>query len=363
MKTNTQAPQPVEPPLHRHGLAPIALSLALGAAGGAVFATLNVPLPWMLGAIVANTIAAVRGWPVTIPHTVRVIVISIVGVFLGASFSPDMLDRLAAWAGSLSLMFVFIPLVTLIASEYFRRFAGFDQATAIFSGAPGTLTAMVIVGGSSGGDERLITLAQGLRAMLVVMVLPNIVAVLVGHPEAIQVIASESSAVSPQAVWLIGAAVTGFVVAHVLNLPAIAMATSMVVTAALYLAGVVTWHAPDPVFQAALWILGSAIGSRFAIASAATFFRVSRHAIVATGVVIVVSAAFAGVASLLTGTPYLTSLLSFTPGGVAEMCLIAIAFDIDPTFVAVHHLLRIAILVTLLPIGAKLFLRMTHRKA
>ena len=345
----------------RHGLAPIALSLALGAAGGALFALLHVPLPWMLGAIVANTIAAVRGWPVAIPHTVRVIVISVVGVFLGASFSPDMLDRLAAWAGSLCLMFVFIPLVTLIASEYFRRYAGFDQATAIFSGAPGTLTAMVIVGGASGGDERLITLAQGLRAMLVVLVLPNIVAALVGHPEAVQVAAIESDTFSPQGVWLIGAAAIGFGIAQALNQPAVAMATAMIVTAALYLAGVVTWHAPDPLFQASLWILGSSIGSRFSIASAATFFRVSRHAVVATGVVIAVSAAFAGVASALTGTPYLTSLISFTPGGVAEMCMIAMAFDIDPTFVAVHHLLRIAILVTLLPVGAKLFLRMTRR--
>jgi uncharacterized membrane protein AbrB (regulator of aidB expression) len=99
--------------------------------------------------------------------------------------------------------------------------------------------------------------------------------------------------------------------------------------------------------------------------SAATFYRVSRHAVVATLIVIAVSALFAGLASWITGTPYLTALISFTPGGVAEMCLIAIAFDVDPAFVAVHHLTRIAILITVVPIVARMLARseMTRRAA
>lgn len=311
--------------------------------------------------MVVNIVASVRGWPVLVPHQVRVMVLAVVGVFIGGSFSPDLLPRLGAWAGSLSLMLLFIPTVTLVASEYFRRVAGFDRPTAVFSGAPGTLTAMVIVGGEAGADERLIALTQGLRVVMVVIVMPTVVAALIGHPAAVALPAAQAPFVPAEAAMLVASAVLGYAVAILLKLPAAAMTGAMLAATALYLGGFVQWHPPDAVFQAALWILGSAIGSRFSTVRAITFYRVSRHAVVATLVVIAVSAVFAAGASALTGTPYLTALISFTPGGVAEMCLIAIAFDVDPAFVAIHHLTRIAMLITLVPFVARVLARTAPR--
>ncbi|MBL8643383.1 MAG: AbrB family transcriptional regulator, partial [Rhodospirillaceae bacterium] len=164
----TIPPIETQPPLKRPGLKPIALSLAIGAAGGFIFTLLHIPLPWMLGPMIFNIVASVRGLPVLIPHQARMSVLCVTGVFLGGSFTPELLDRIGEWLLSLSLMLVFVPLITFAASEYFRRVAGFDRATAVFSGAPGTLTAMVIIGGESGADERLISLTQGLRVVLVV---------------------------------------------------------------------------------------------------------------------------------------------------------------------------------------------------
>jgi hypothetical protein len=132
------------------------------------------------------------------------------------------------------------------------------------------------------------------------------------------------------------------------------MTGAMAASTALYLGDVVHYRPPDALLWVALWILGSAIGSRFSTVTPATFIRVSKHAVVATAIIIGVSAVFALIASWVTDTRYLTTLLSFTPGGVAEMCLIAIAFDVDPAFVAVHHLARIAILITAVPLAARL---------
>ncbi|MDX2222180.1 MAG: AbrB family transcriptional regulator [Rhodospirillaceae bacterium] len=345
---------PGQPPLTRPGVGPIALSLALGAAGGAVFALLQVPLAWMLGPMIVNIAASVRGWPVLIPHAGRVAVLCVVGVFLGGSFSPELLARAGDWALSLSLMLVFVPLITLVASQYFRRVAGFDRATAVFSGAPGTLTAMVIVGGEAGADERLIALTQGLRVVFVVILMPLVVTALIAA-------APHDGAILPpggpfswtEGALLVAAASVGWLIARLFSLPAAAMTGAMLASAALYLSGLVDYRPPDALMWVALWVLGSAIGSRFSTVTAATFFSVSRHAVAATAIVIGVSAAFAGFAAWLTDTPYLTALVSFTPGGVAEMCLIAIAFDIDPAYVAVHHLARILILITAVPFVAR----------
>ncbi len=304
--------------------------------------------------MVVNIIASVRGVPVLVPHGVRVVTLCVIGVFLGGSFSPELLARAGEWIYSLLFMLVFIPLITLVAGIYYRRFASFDPPTAMFSGAPGTLTAMVIIGGDSGADERMIALTQGLRVVIVVFLMPMVVVLSTASGAASASVLPEGGPFSwTDGILLTLAAVFGFGLARVFRLPASAMTGAMLASAALYLGGMVDWRPPDAALWFCLWVLGSAIGSRFSTVTPTTFFRVSRHAIAATAVVMTISAAFALLVSRLTGVAFLTTLLSFTPGGVAEMCLIAIAFDIDPAFVAVHHLVRIAILITAAPFVAK----------
>ena len=304
--------------------------------------------------MVVNIVASVRGVPVLIPHGVRVITLCVIGVFLGGSFSPELLARAGEWVLSLAFMVVFIPLITVAGSLYYRRFAAFDPPTAMFSGAPGTLTAMVIIGGESGADERMIALTQGLRVVVVVFLMPLIVAAATATSATATSILPEGGPFNWADLGLLTlAAVLGFALARVVKLPAAAMTGAMITSAALYLGGFVDWRPPDTALWICLWILGSAIGSRFSTVTPRTFFRVSRHALMATALVVSISAVFAFFVSQVTNVAYLTTLLSFTPGGVAEMCLIAIAFDIDPAFVAVHHLVRIAILITVAPLAAR----------
>lgn len=343
-----------QPPLTRPGLLPIALSLGLGAVGGFAFSLMGVPLAWMLGPMVVNIAASIGGLPVLVPHGFRIVVLCVVGVFLGGAFTPELLSRAGPWLLSLSLMLVFVPLVSFMGYLYFRHVAGFDRNTAAFSGPPGTLSSMIIIGGASGADERLIVLAQGLRAASVVIVMPQIVSLMLGGAE-ITLPSGVAEAVNwTQAAMLIAAGATGWIISYVFNLPAGAMAGSMTATAALYLSGVVTYHPPDVMQSMAFWVLGSAVGSRFSTVSARTFFRVSKHALGATACMVALSAVFATLASAITGTPFLTELISFTPGGIPEMSLLAIAFDIDPAYVAVHHLTRIAILVIATPFIARM---------
>jgi uncharacterized membrane protein AbrB (regulator of aidB expression) len=42
-------------------------------------------------------------------------------------------------------------------------------------------------------------------------------------------------------------------------------------------------------------------------------------------------------------------LLAFSPGGIAEMGIIAVALGIDPLFVATHHVARIGLVVIIAP--------------
>ena len=49
-------------------------------------------------------------------------------------------------------------------------------------------------------------------------------------------------------------------------------------------------------------------------------------------------------------------LLAFSPGGLPEMSLIALALETDVPFVAMHHMIRIILIVTLAPFILRFFL-------
>ena len=59
---------------------------------------------------------------------------------------------------------------------------------------------------------------------------------------------------------------------------------------------------------------------------------------------------------------YIAVLLAFAPGGVAEMSLIALALNVEPSFVAFHHIVRIFEIVLLAPIMAKWFERYRQKR-
>ena len=53
----------------------------------------------------------------------------------------------------------------------------------------------------------------------------------------------------------------------------------------------------------------------------------------------------------------LTLILSFCPGGIYEVAVIAIAFELDPNFVAFHHIIRLLMILFMVPVILKIINR------
>ena len=60
------------------------------------------------------------------------------------------------------------------------------------------------------------------------------------------------------------------------------------------------------------------------------------------------------VATFFVDTNTLTLILSFSPDGIYEVAVIAIAFDLDPDFVAFHHIIRLLMILFIVPIILKI---------
>ena len=64
----------------------------------------------------------------------------------------------------------------------------------------------------------------------------------------------------------------------------------------------------------------------------------------------------------ITGIPLPALVLAFAPGGLAEMSLIALALGVDAAFVSTHHIVRIVLIVSLVPLTFRAFRRFERRR-
>lgn len=345
--------------MHRDALVRAKMTcLALGVGGGAVFYLLHLPLPWMLGAMAATTIAAMSGVRVALMPRLRQAFIAILGIMLGSAFTPDVMRSIALWLGSFGWLALYVVIATAVVFVFYRRLARYDDVTAYFSAAPGGLSEMILAGGALGGDERRISLAHGARILVAIFALSfgyrwfgGYVPPASGSPVLSTVLAVEDWAL------LIGCGIVGFLLARALRMPAYALVGPMVLSAIVHGAGLT--HSRPPVWLVAMAqiVVGAMVGSRFDGVRP----RVVGHALLlATGATIVLlgfAALFGEVVEQTIGIPFSAALLAFAPGGLAEMSLIALSLNVDAAYVSSHHIVRIFMIVLAAPLAFRLLRR------
>lgn len=329
----------------------LATAAVLGTVGGAVFKELGIPLPWMLGAMCFTTIAAVSGAKVAMPRRVRDWFLTVLGVLLGAGFTPAILARMPEWIVTMAALAVWAVIAGGVAYFYMRRVARYDPTTAFFAATPGGLAEMTMVGSQYGGHLQTLALSHTARIMLVVLVLPiwfRLDGALGSTPAKALVGMFDISALD---YLILGTcAIGGAVAAKSLRLPAANMLGPMLCSAAVHLAGFTDTQPPYVVTAAAQIVLGAAIGQRFAGMKLRVIGVTVLHAMAAGALMLALSIAFSAVLEQFTGQTLPGLVLAFAPGGFAEMSLVALALGIDPAVVAGHHLYRIVIVVTFAPL-------------
>ncbi|TAN56907.1 MAG: AbrB family transcriptional regulator [Magnetospirillum sp.] len=330
-----------------------ALGLGLGALGGGLFAELDLPLPWMLGALTATITASLSGWNPEVPQSLRTAMIAVLGLMLGGAFAPDLVDRVGRWAGSMTVLLAAMVVTTALVVVYLRRAAGMDLVTAFFSGAPGGINEMVVTGAALGGDERAIALSHSLRILLIVFTVPFGYR-LIAHIHSVPMAQSMGRLLDlsrVDALVLAGCAVIGAGLARLLRMPAWTLTGPMIVSAGLHLAGLTASRPPAEMVILAQVVTGAAIGSRFRGLRWGEVAVMARPALGATALMLAVSAAAAGLLAVLSDLPFPALLLAFVPGGIAEMCLVALALGQDVAFVSTHHVVRVVLVIMLAPLA------------
>jgi uncharacterized protein len=337
-----------------------AAALIIGGAGGWLFSALALPLPWMLGSMSACTLAAVMRAPVLAPAIVRPPMQMVIGVMLGAGFSPKVVESIPTWIPTILGLALFIVVSGAACVTYFRRVAGFDRTTAYFSGMPGGLVEMVILGERMGGDARLIALIHSARVLLVVFSLPFLIQLATGVSIGARPQLGSSILNTPwnAEIWLIACGIAGAILGHLLRLPAALLLGPMLASAVVHVIGVTDFKPATEIVNAAQLVLGTAIGCRFVGTAPHEILRILMLSLGSTLILLVVTTVFAAGVSSVSDFGMVPLMLAYSPGGLAEMSLIALALQIEVAFIAAHHIIR----VFLVMIGAGAAFKLTRGK-
>jgi len=346
------------------GVLPVALAIAIGGVGGFVANWLRMPLAWMLGSCMFTTVAAFAGVRIGMRVRLRQGMIIILGVLLGSGFSADLVQRLGQWAVSLGVVSVMTLAGATLCYLWLRRFTDWNKPTCYFAAMPGGLNDMTILGGAMGGEERCIALAHALRILTVVMTIPVWYRLVNGaQTSVLNITPGPTGNDWKDYAILIACGVIGAAVARLLRLPASFMMGPMIVSAIAHLSGLTNSKPPGELVAAAQVVVGAAIGCRFVGAAIDKLHKEMAASIGAAIIMIGCAVVFAKISVAITGLNLDATVLSYAPGGFAEMSLIGLALGIEIAMVATHHLFRLFLILMTSPLIFRLWRRRDEAKA
>ncbi|MGH1414512.1 MAG: AbrB family transcriptional regulator [Pelagimonas sp.] len=336
--------------------------LGLGFLGGLVASFLSLPMPWMIGALLSSGLIVLVKMPPVLtdyafPTPVRTVFVGLIGVMVGTQVTPELMSLASQLPLTLGLLLVYILCAFAVNMAIFQYLGRYDRATALFASAPGGLIESVLLGEAAGARIEILVVQQFLRVIVVIIWVPLGLSLWMGHPVGSAAGQSLDQAGQPNTladiVVILTIALVGMWGATKLRLPAAPLTGPLLITAALNLSGLTSIHLPFWLVAAAQMVIGVSLGLRFK--------GVDRHLLknalwlshVSVATMLALTVLFAALLNTLTGIGFIPLFVSYAPGGLAEMAVIALSLAASPALVSLHHVARIIMTIITMPILAR----------
>ena len=333
----------------------LALTYVVAGIGVAVFEVLSLPLPWLLGPLTACLVAAIAGMPLrgitVLNNTMR----TILGVAVGATFTPIVLASMLGMWPTLLLIPVMIAVIGLIGVPYFQRLWGFDFATSYYAAMPGGLQDMLIFGEEAGGDPRALSLIHATRVLVIVVAVPFLLQGFFGADLSNPPGAPAATVPVGQLAIMVVCALAGWQIAKRVGLFGASILGPLILSAIAALAGILQYRPPVEAVYAAQFFIGITVGVKYAGITGHEIRRDLTAALGFCAILIVLTVIFVEGVTLTELAPPIEAWLAFAPGGQAEMTILALIIGADMAFVIAHHVLRIVVVILGAPLFARLF--------
>ena len=316
---------------------------------------INIPLAWFLGPMLATSIASLFGVKIKTPKLVLSSILILLGLYIGNYIDKSLFSQIQEWFFTSLIMLFYIIFSILIVSKYLQKFSDYEEKTSIFSAAPGALgPLMILAEDEKKTDLSHVATAHLIRLIIIITVFPFIVHGFYesNSLELRQEIVQDQSELDLLILIFVSIILIYFF--DKIGLPAALLSGTLIASGLLQITAIASYQFSPNIIDYCLLILGASVGCRFANKSFSEIGKNAFHSFVATLLLVILGIGAAVIAGLVIDKNFFTLLLSYCPGGIYEVAVIAIFFNLDPEFVSFHHIIRLLMILFVVPILLKL---------
>jgi membrane AbrB-like protein len=299
----------------------------------------------MIGPLVTMATLRMNGFEVAAPRYGRQTGQGVIATALGLYFTPTVARQVLGHWDLMLAAAIFAAALAYVGAWMLSRWTDTDRTTALFASVPGGAAEMANLGERFGAKTDRIAVAQSLRILVVVVIVPFAITWSGAHGSDIYLSGNTPFTIGGLAVLFACAAVGAFLLWFI-GSPNPFMLGPLFVAIAFSVLEVRWSSVPAPLLNVAQVLLGCSLGSRFApsfVKSAPRYVFVVGLSVVAA---IGISGLFGALLARWGGVGVATMVLATAPGGIAEMCVTAQALKLGVPLVTGAHIARVIILVT-----------------
>jgi membrane AbrB-like protein len=346
-------PVPMDPAFRRI-LLETAETMAFALAGGLTFTFLGLPAGLVSGSVLAVASAALLGRPMRLPLPLARVCYVVVGTLLGTVVTPETLRGVATWPASIVLLMLASLGMIAATMTYLRVVHRWDPLSALMGASPGSMAQVIALSSELGGDLRAVAIVQTVRVLLLVVGLPNALALFGLVVPAVPVPRGPAGfSVLGEMMLLLAVAVAFAVVFMRLRFPGGLLFGALAGSAILHGSGLVHAALPWWIGSASVVTLGALVGSRFANTSARMLLAHLGAAFGSFAVSMAVATVFILIVTRLLSFPIANVVIAFAPGAQDTMMVLALALHLDPVYVGAHHLVRFLVVTLAVAVAAR----------
>jgi len=320
---------------------------------------INVPLAWFLGPMLITSLASLMGLKIKMPKLMLSLILILLGLYIGNYIDKNLFSQIHQWAWTSLIMFIYIIVSVLVVSKYLQVFSKYEKKTSIFSAAPGALGPLMILAEDEKLDLSQVATSHLIRLIIIITVFPFIV----NSFYDVEGVKAVNEVLKNQNIYdliiLIMSSLFLILFFDKLKIPAALLSGTLVASGFLQITEIASYQLSPNIIDYCLLILGASVGCRFADKSFGEIGRNALHSFVATLLLVILGLIAALVAGLIIDKNFFTLLLSYCPGGIYEVAVIAIFFDLDPEFVSFHHIIRLLMILFIVPLMLKIIAKKT----
>ncbi len=341
------------------------LTLLLAFLAARLCVALHTPVPWMIGPLLATSIASILGRPTRSFGSLRNAGQWVIGAALGLYFTPQMTALVAGlwWAIALSvawalgLGWAFGLWLDRSHAAHMGGSRAQQRATSYFASAIGGASEMTLLAEREGARTDLVAASHSLRLLIVTVAVPLAISAAGLH-------GLDPSAPGPRVVRWDGLALLGLATgagAWLMQRTGRAnpwFMGALLASMGLTMAGVELSALPQWLTNCAQLVIGVSLGVRFRAEFIRTAPRWLLSVALGTVAMIALCAGFGGLLALATGLHWGTMVLGTSPGGIAEMAITAKVLQLGVPLVTGFQVCRlVAVLVLVEPLYRWVFAR------